>query len=1366
MKIHKMIGFNFNLSFDHPYLKFKLASELFSMKKSFYILIVGILFLHFVQGKTEEEKRSFFESKIRPTLAENCYECHNSVNQQKGGLILDHKSGLLEGGQSGPSIIPGDPERSLLIRVITHVIPNLKMPRGGPKLTDQAIEDFKEWIADGAYDPRKNPPSAKEFADETAWEKILAKRKSWWSFQPIRQYSPPTLNTTNASHPVDSFLVEKMINSGLQPNEDAEGSTVLRRITFALTGLPPTIRQQESFADLAENGLGVAVEIFTKDLLDSPHFGERWARHWMDWIRYADSHGSEGDPLIPNAYRYRNYLIRALNDDIGFDQLVLEHLAGDLLENPRFNRTLRLNESAIGTSHLRFVLHGFAPTDALDEHVRFTDDQIDAVTKAFLGLTVSCARCHNHKFDAISQEDYYALFGIFSNGRPAQKVIDDPKYLNGHDEKLHKIKSKIKTKILHAWQKTEPDFENLKSLNENDFLYPLMKLRGLDDEEFSKEWKSLNKLFIESKLRLDTRRKTKYPLSWDLGNAKNYASWKRDGTGLKEGPTRAGSFTLNTNGENIIENILPAGAFTNILSTKQNGTLSSNRFVFKKGDLWVRAIGDEGTTLRYSVWNYPRKGTIYKKLSLDPSAEKWFRFNTDYWEGETGYIEINTSRNHPVEADDSQRSWFGITEALHASPGQANPRDEMAEILSPIFASPLTKKTYYSLETRYRNTIKEIVAAWKLGSLTNSQARILNSLIKNKALPNTISEISNCSILVQKYRELEALIKTPRLAPGVLDGAPFDQSLFVRGNHKNPAHEVPRRFLEAIDKTPYPKESIGRFEFGMDLIREDNPFTARVIVNRIWHHVFGNGLVRTPDNFGRLGELPSHPELLDYLASKFREEKWSIKNMIKFLMTSKAFRSSSTPTRKAKELDPKNLLISHANLKRLEAESVRDSMLFVSGRLKLDKVAEVKSQPPNNLRRAVYRQIKRNSLDPFLSVFDAPVPSSAKGKRDITNVPAQSLTLMNDPDVLSGAKEFAHLHKIGTLEERISKMFRIALGRFPSSTEISQIIEYFHATDQEALALKTNLADKREQLIYLKTQINEIIEPMRKEILSNKKNNPSFETKSRIAPSLHWDFKNGLIDTVAGVRCILKDGATLQNGELNVRKGGYAVTEKIPFNISEKTISVQVKLDSIDQKGGGVMTVQSRNGAIFDSIVFAEKHPGQWMSGSNGFTRTQTFYSAPPEKEAAKNFIHFAITYSADGTVTGYRNGKVYGRPYQTKTSSFKKDESVISFGLRHLPSNPNRLLNGSIRKASLIKRALTQVELKSFFNPVLYVSNDEIIDKLGRGLRAKLIDSMNEKEHLENEISGLQKMQVSEVTKLQDLALALFNMKEFIYIR
>ena len=364
---------------------------------------------------------SFFESRIRPVLASSCYECHGA-EKQKSGLRLDWREGLLKGGNRGPAIVPGDPDNSLLIRAIAQTRAELKMPNGREPLSAATVGDFREWIRSGASDPRDKPSTG----SEGDWPAAFVLRKQWWCWQPLKTLEPPDI--PGVEHPVDRFLVAEMQKHGLTPAPPADPASIVRRLYFILTGLPPDAAYFSHPSPDSHETDGTARNYapLIDKLLASPRFGERWARHWMDWLRYAESHGSEGDPAIPHAWRYRDYLIRALNADVPYPQLVKEHIAGDLLP-PRLSDDGTINDAAIGPAHLRMVFHGFTPTDALDERVTFTDNQLDVVSKAFMGLTVSCARCHNHKFDAISQEDYYALYGIFANCRPATISATPPR---------------------------------------------------------------------------------------------------------------------------------------------------------------------------------------------------------------------------------------------------------------------------------------------------------------------------------------------------------------------------------------------------------------------------------------------------------------------------------------------------------------------------------------------------------------------------------------------------------------------------------------------------------------------------------------------------------------------------------------------------------------------------------------------------------------------------------------------------------------------------------------------------------------------------------------------------------------------------
>ena len=1321
----------------------------------------------------------FFENRIRPVLAEHCYECHNSVNKAKGDLVLDYKDGLLDGGETGPALIPGKPKKSLLLQVLRHEIQDLKMPKGGPKVMPEVLSDFEKWIANGAFDPRLEPPTEKQLAQETAWEKIRERRKQWWSFQPVDWPKVPQVAEKNWSdHPVDQFLKSKMEEADIQPNGETDALAILRRLTFAITGLPPTIKQQKAFQTAADKDMAEATETLVDELLESPHFGERWARHWMDWVRYADSHGSEGDPGIPNAFRYRNYLIRALNADVPYDQLVLEHFAGDLLANPRINEELGINESAIGTANLRFVLHGFAPTDALDEHVRFTDDQIDVLTKTFLGLTVSCARCHDHKFDAISQKDYYALFGILSNGRPAQRVIESPSRLSKNETKLRELKKSIRRELALAWKKTGADLAELlqkppskkwqDAIGDGSNHNPLRvwaKLRNAKKENFAREWEAQRKAFQASQDILNKRHSGAYRGSWKLGDEKQYAGWSRSGQGMKGKPAPPGEFHVLTSGDRIIDRVLPSGAYTHLLSNKQNGTLSSPRFQFDEGNVWIRAIGDKGTTLRYVVWNYPRRGTVYPKGSPDPDQEKWISWNTKYWAGDEGYLEATTNRDHPVEAGGGTKSWFGVTEAVLASPGQSPPKDEIAEVLSPLFLTDAKPTDAQELAALYAKVINAAIEDWESGKATDAQARMLNFLIRKNLLASSIKELPELADLADQYRSLETDVVSPRLAPGILDNEPFDQALFVRGNHKAMGDPVPRRFLEAFDDTPYPQNSVGRLEYAKDVLDRDNPFATRVIANRIWHHIFDRGLVATPDNFGRLGELPSHPELLDYLAMKFRDDGWSVKQMIKFLVTTKTFRLSSAPSSKAREKDPDNLLLTHARLRRLEAEPIHDAILAAAQKINLGGIAEGGSVGGNTTRRAVYKQIRRNSLDPFLSVFDAPVPATTKGRRDTTNVPAQSLTMMNDAFVINSANDLARNAPGSTEEEKLSNMFRLALGRPASEAEKARAEAFIKgATESETKELAEK---KRVEKNWAENslKLKKILEPARNAILKSRKSSPT-DIPVGPKPILHWDFGNGWEDSILGITGHPKGGAKIENGVLVVGGGGYVVTDPIPLMINEKTLEAWVKLDNLSQRAGGVITLQTPNGVIFDSIVYAEKRERHWMSGSNGFRRTKSFEGSD-EKEAHKEFVHLAITYHGDGTVTGYRNGEPYGKPYKTGRSTFPKNKSVLSFGVRHLPANPSRMLHAQIREARFYDRALEPEQVMASFGGISdYVSEKELMASLSPEQRREKEALEKRRDELAKELNKYKSQGSAQGRGPNDVALALFNMKEFIYLK
>ena len=430
------------------------AAEFPEMKRIAAILLVlsslALTRLHGATTQPTPAQLDFFEQRIRPMLVNECYECHGA-QKQKGKLRVDFRDGLLKGGDSGPAIVAGDAKKSLLVQSIRHDDPDSAMPKDRPKLSDAVIADFVKWINDGAPDPRDQPAS-ETTAASAGWQATFTARKDWWSFKPVQKVAPPAFtNTAWSSHPVDQFLLAKIEERGLQPAAPADRRTLLRRLTFTLSGLAPTTDEVRAFLD--DTSPDAYAKVVNR-LLASPRFGEHWARHWMDLMRFAETHGSEGDPEIPNAWRYRDYLIRAFNTDVPWDQLIREHLAGDLVPKPRWNETEGINESLLGLAHFRLVEHGFNPVDTLDEQIKTVDSQIDVVSKAFQGLTTSCARCHNHKFDPISERDYYALHGIFASVRPTQLTIDQPARLRVHRDELEKLKGAIKVEMAKAWEKS------------------------------------------------------------------------------------------------------------------------------------------------------------------------------------------------------------------------------------------------------------------------------------------------------------------------------------------------------------------------------------------------------------------------------------------------------------------------------------------------------------------------------------------------------------------------------------------------------------------------------------------------------------------------------------------------------------------------------------------------------------------------------------------------------------------------------------------------------------------------------------------------------------------------------------------------
>ena len=1185
------------------------------------------------------------------------------------------------------------------------------------------------------------------------WQTTLEKRSQWWSFQPLRDSripeNPPGDDTP---HPVDRFLQARLRKAGLGPAPETDRAMLLRRVTYVLTGLPPT--PEETAAFLAEAD-PEAYDRAVDRLLDSPRFGERWARHWMDLVRYCESHGSQGDPELPMAWRYRDYLIRAFNADVPYPQLVREHIAGDLLPNPRINPSEGLNESAIGPAHLRMVEHGYVPVDALDDSVKVVDNQIDVVTKTFLGLTVSCARCHDHKFDPISQRDFFALYGIFASCRPGQVVIDAPRVRSRNLEELAMLKERIgkgldtawhrsartlpgtllaqadrsarlarldeairqttdaitdtesrvrsdwarerkrptpsevpaplarwtfetdlhdsvgsmngraesgatirngrlvlktpdahvvtsplpvelREKTLEAWVtladldqrgggaltvqtpdsdvfdsivfgerepghwiagsdffrrtddaagtretarpdelihmaivyrsddsitlyrngqpygrsytrgtltpfaahsgrvvlgrrhlapgvtalrgeieearlhsralepvevlasyragvETLPDAELLARLTpeertrleglrrdledlrarqtslvaeipkedpwiaalgrasqeETSPLHAWVKLAPLQGQAFRQGWLDLSNRWSSELAARRVFNATNHTVAWDL-TGPDAARWFQSGTSTPPQAEPAGGFTVEPTGERVVRGLQPAGIQSNPLTRKQPTVVTSPRFRVETDSISLRVLG-EHTSVRLVVENYAiGGGGLYPAQTVGQDEMGWVRLDTAYRKGSSAYLELVTAEDFPNPGLRSGgrpfqdgRAHFGISEVAFHNSGQP-PRETNLPIAF-LLRRPAPGSAR-DLAALYGRLLDQAVEHRSKGTLEPDEFAFLDAFVRLDLLPTSSARLPGIAQTVTEYRRLETEIPVPRRAPGVHEAAGFDQPLHMRGQPDKPGPVVARRHLEVFGGRDYSKSArSGRLELAEDLADPSNPLVSRVMVNRLWHHVFGRGLVGSTDNFGALGEPPTHPELLDFLARRFIDCGGSIKDTLRLLLTSHAFRQSSVPSDSARRMDPANDLLSHARVRRLEAETVRDAILSVAGQLDLRMfgpgvnvyyVGKTEGGGPSgpldgDRRRSVYQRIRRNAHNPLLEAFDAPKPASTRGRRDSTNVPAQALTLLNDPFVIEMAARWAaEVVAAGEpCEVRIASMFARAMGR-------------------------------------------------------------------------------------------------------------------------------------------------------------------------------------------------------------------------------------------------------------------------------------------------------------------------------------------------
>ena len=805
---------------------------------------IPIIFAALASAAVADDGIAFFESKIRPVLADKCYACHSAnAEKLKGDLLLDTREGIRRGGESGPAVVPGNLEKSLLISAIRYHDKDTAMPpkNKGGKLPDAVIADFEQWVRDGAPDPRDGSTKVTKTYN-------TGSAKTWWSYQPVTKPAVPML--ADKSWPrtdIDRFILAKLEERSLKPAADADAATLLRRVYFDLTGLPPSPEFIESFTNRSHEPF-MTYEALVDDLLSTPAFAQRWARHWLDVARYAETSGRDVNVVFPEAWRYRDYVIDAFARDVPFDRFIREQIAGDLLPDTGDADRARL---LTATGFLAIGPKSLNETNPRQFAVDQADEQIDAVSQAFMGVTIACARCHDHKFDPVSQRDYTALAGIF--------LSTDTRFGTPGGVQARNASTLI----------TVPDTAHLAVVN-----------RRMD------------------------------PNVWRQKSNRLASIEQQRDQALRE---RAGG---------------------KVRGEIQGGTSSTARLT---GFDIVRLITN-AKQIEMEIGAYREDGKLIPKLMgvLDKPVT----------------TSVNNRRRQ--QAGSQKSSGF----------------DTIAD--SPLF-------------TR--------------GDITKERDKV------PRGLPNFLARGNDCKIAAT---------------------------------------------------------TSGRLELANWIASPQNPLTARVIVNRVWHWLFGRGLVTSMDNFGSTGGTPSHPELLDHLATRFIDQGWSIKKLIREIVISRIYQQTSGGIQQRQE-DPDNTLLSHANLRPLDAESMRDAMLAASGALDLkpqigslialagdgpvggervQAIDEGSIAKANGSFRSIYLPVARNVVPDTLAIFDFADPSSVVGARQTTIVPAQALYLMNNDFVNEQSQKLAGRLLAAPEGERITLAFLRVFGRGPNADEFASVQKF------------------------------------------------------------------------------------------------------------------------------------------------------------------------------------------------------------------------------------------------------------------------------------------------------------------------------------
>ena len=897
----------------------------------------------------------FFEAKIRPLLVNACFDCHTA--DEKGGLRLDSRAALLTGGDSGPAIVAGDPQASLLMKAVTHAQGVSKMPRSAPKLAEPQIAALAEWITMGAPWPAAPAgmaapaPSSPAGLPATAAvppaeRPIDPQLKAFWSFGLLR--TPPVPQPVDAAWAktdIDRFVLARLEREGLAPVGTASKRTLIRRATMDLTGLPATAEEIDAFDK--DDTPGAFARVVDR-LLASPRYGETWGRLWLDVARYGEDDPRSLDPMgrgyspYPNAYLYRDWVIKALNDDLPYDQFVKAQIAADHMdEKVRVRHLPALGFLGLGPWYYD---NGAVEITRADER----HDRVDVVSRGFLGMTVACARCHDHKYDPISAKDYYALSGVFLNTSYAEYPLAPKSVVDEYTASEKKIKDKEKLLAEFAGTESRQLSETL-ALQASKYMRAAWKVQGEPKEDVG---------------RVAARAKLDYELfdRWVRFLAKPpryYPYLTKWQAMVKEGGSEEEAKTLAEEFQSVLLDVM----------------------------FEAREMKEENDIIRAQALPSTRK----KEPANLPHE---FVTNDDFCPGCGLVLRSQTPERGNLWQDVFRTDIF---DEFGAAPGQQVKPGLLA------FRGWALERWLGGDRRAYLEDLRDDIVAMR------------------KALP-------------EKYAYVHGVKDVEK---------PVEQKLHIRGNPMREGDVVPRRFLpvlSAAEPAPLTRGS-GRLDLAEAIIQQ--PITTRVIVNRIWKWHFGTGIVDTPSNFGKLGEAPTNPELLEYLAQSFVDGGHSIKALHRQIMASRVYQLGSADSAANTAKDAGNRFYWRANRRRLTAEQIRDSVLAVAGTLEEKIGGPSVALTTTGTRRTVYGKVSRYKLDQFLQLFDFPAATISAEQRFSTNVPLQRLFFMNSDFMQQQAERLAQtLQAEPDNRTRIRKAYRTVLGRDPLDAEVTAGLEY------------------------------------------------------------------------------------------------------------------------------------------------------------------------------------------------------------------------------------------------------------------------------------------------------------------------------------